>query len=106
MSVTPTRRDVTRALRARRYRQKMKSNDFNAGVMVEPVFDAPGAAVITTDRAVIPTDRTPISTPEMCALAARLSNGLVSHEDLQLADKLIMALVDGLPPDSMIDLTD
>jgi hypothetical protein len=40
----------------------------------------------------------------MCALAAKLSDGRTSREDLQLADKLIMALVDRLPPDSTIHI--
>jgi hypothetical protein len=64
----------------------MKSNDFNASVTVEPVFDAPGATVITTGR-------TAISTPEMYALAARVGDGGASREDLQLAERLVMALV-------------
>jgi len=45
-----------------------------------------------------------ISTPEMCGLAGRLSSGRVTLADLQLAEKLIMALVNRLPPDSTIDI--
>jgi hypothetical protein len=45
-----------------------------------------------------------IGTPDLCTLAARLSTGTVTAADLQLADRLIMALVNSLPPDSTIDL--
>jgi hypothetical protein len=69
-------KDVTGALRARRYRQKMKSNDFNGSVTVDAVFDA---ATVT------------VSTPEMCALAARVGDGRASPEDLRMAERLIMA---------------
>jgi hypothetical protein len=92
-SVTPLRlKDVMGALRARRYRAKKNGSDINASVTVEPDFDT--------------TTVTAISTPQMCALAARLSDGRATPGDLRLADKLIMALVDRLPPDSTIQLTD
>jgi hypothetical protein len=53
-SVTPFRlKDVTGALRARRYRRRQKANRINAGVTV--------------------------STPEMCALAARLGSRRCSN---------------------------
>jgi hypothetical protein len=45
-----------------------------------------------------------ISTPEMCALAARLGDGRASRKDLRLAERLILHLVDRLPPDSVIDV--
>src|SRR5437870_590925 len=94
-SVAPIRRqDVTGALRARRY-QKLNSNDFKASVTVEPVFDAATARGVTA-----------VSTVQMCALAARISDGRASREDWRLAERLIMALVDRLPPDSSIQLAD
>jgi len=40
----------------------------------------------------------------MCALAARIGDGRATPGDLKLAERLIMALVDRLPPDSTIDL--
>jgi hypothetical protein len=85
--VRPVRfKDVTGALRARRYRQRRKVNETKAGVTV----DAPGV--------------TAISTPEMCALAARVGDGRASREDLRMAERLIMNLVDRLPPDSVLDV--
>jgi hypothetical protein len=79
-------KDVTGALRARRYRARRKINEVNAAVTV----DAP--------------PRHAISTAQMCGLAARLSDGRASPDDLRMADKLIMALVDRLPPDSVLDI--
>jgi hypothetical protein len=38
----------------------------------------------------------------MCALAARIGDGGASRDDLQMAERLIMALVDRLPADSEI----
>ena len=38
------------------------------------------------------------TTPEMCFLASRLEAGAVTAAELKLADKLVMALVDRLPP--------
>jgi hypothetical protein len=84
MSVTAIRQDMTGALRARRYRQRQKAKK----------------AAVTIGA---PTRHT-ISTPEMCGLAARLSDGRATPDDLRLADRLIMALVDRLPRDSTIDL--
>ena len=81
-------KDVTGALRARRYRAKKIGSDIKAGVTVEPDSDAPTVTVI--------------STPEMCALAARLGDGRALRHDLPIAEWLIMALVDRLPPDSAI----
>jgi hypothetical protein len=69
-------KDVTGALRARRYRRRQKANGINPGVAV--------------------------TTPEMCALAARLGDGRATPGDLKLAERLIMALVNRLPPDSGI----
>ena len=87
-------KDVTGALRARRYRQRKNGSKTNAGVTV----DAHAVTVITK------VATTAISTPEMCALAARIGDGRASREDLQLAERLIMALVDRLPPDMSIDI--
>jgi hypothetical protein len=70
-------KDVTGALRARRYRRR-KVNESKAGVTV--------------------------STPEMCALAARLGDHRATPGDLKLAERLIMALVDRLPADSIINV--
>jgi hypothetical protein len=42
----------------------------------------------------------------MCSLAARLGHGRASREDLQMAERLIMALVDRLPPNSAIMVAD
>ena len=60
-------RDVTGALRSRRYRRRQKANRFKAGVTV--------------------------STPDMCALAARLEAGAATAAEQYLAGRLIMALV-------------
>jgi hypothetical protein len=38
------------------------------------------------------------TTPEMCFLASRLEAGAVTAAELKLAAKLVMALVDRLPP--------
>jgi hypothetical protein len=87
-------KDVTGALRARRYRERKNANKTNASVTV----DAHAVTAITT------VATTAISTPEMCAFAARLGDGRASREDLQLAERLIMELVDRLPPDSTIEI--
>jgi hypothetical protein len=62
----------------RRYRARQKANGAKAGVTV--------------------------STPEMCALAARVGDGRATLEDCKLAERLIMRLVDSLPPDSVLKL--
>jgi hypothetical protein len=86
-SVTPFRlKDVTGALRARRYRSRKKSNEINTNVTV----DAPAGRLI--------------SASEMCSPAARVSSGRVTVEDLQLAERTIIAPVDRLPPDSSISV--
>ena len=90
MSVTLRRHDVTGALRSRRYRHRKNGNEIKPDVTVEPVFDV---ATVTV-----------ISTPEMCSLAARIGDGRASHKDLQLAERLIMQLVDRLPADSTIEV--
>jgi hypothetical protein len=90
MSTTTTilrAKDVTAPLRSRRYRRKKNGNETKTNVTVRA-------------RA-----RVTVSTPEMCALAARLSDGRASPGDLQLAERVIMALVDRLPPDSAIEVT-
>jgi hypothetical protein len=79
-------KDVTGAIRARRYRERRKLNETNTAVTVDA------------------RSRHAITTAQMCALAARLSDGRASRDDLQLADRLIMALVDRLPPDSILEL--
>jgi len=73
-------KDVTGALRSRRYRRRQNSNESKAGVTV--------------------------TTPEMCRLASRLEGDTVTAAELQLAGGLIMALVlvDRLPADSVIDV--
>jgi hypothetical protein len=73
----PKSKDVTGALRARRYRRR-KGNEIKPGVTV--------------------------STPEMCALSARVGAGMATAAELKLAERLIMALVDRLPPDSSIEV--
>jgi hypothetical protein len=40
----------------------------------------------------------------MCALAARLTDGRATAEDLQLADRLLLHLVLMLPRDSLIEV--
>jgi hypothetical protein len=45
-----------------------------------------------------------ISTSEMCSPATRVSSGYVTVEDLQLAERIIIALVDRLRPDSSISV--
>jgi hypothetical protein len=77
-------KDVTAPLRARRYRQKKNRKETNANVTVRP------------DLGVT------VSTPEMGALAARLSDGRATIADLRLAERIIMTFVDKLPPDSTI----
>jgi hypothetical protein len=79
-------KDVTGAMRARRYRQRRKAKETMATVTV----DALGV--------------TAISTPEMCALAARLGDGRASYDDMRRAERLIMALVDRLQPNSVLDV--
>jgi hypothetical protein len=71
-------KDVTAPLRMRRYRQRQKANGAKAGVTV--------------------------TTIDMCSLAARLTDGRASPGDLLMAERLIMALVDRLPPDSSIEV--
>jgi hypothetical protein len=86
-TVMPFRRtDVTGAMRARRYRQRKNGNETKASVTV----DAHGITVITTVA--------------MCALAARLGDERATAADLQIAERLIMALVDRQPPDSVFDI--
>jgi hypothetical protein len=70
-------KDVTGALRARRYRQK-KASEINPVVTV--------------------------TTEEMCGLAGRLGAGRATVEDLHLAERLLLALMQLLPPDSAIDI--
>ena len=60
-------------------------------------LDAPDVTAITPGG-------TAITTIAMCTLAARLGDGRASRDDLQLAERLIMALVDRLPADSAIDI--
>jgi hypothetical protein len=79
-------KDVTAPLRSRRYRRKKNGNETKTNVTVRA-------------RA-----RVTVSTPEMCALAARLGDGRATPGDLQLAERLIMALVDRLPPDSTLNV--
>jgi hypothetical protein len=71
-------KDVTGALRSRRYRRRQNSNESKAGVTV--------------------------TTSEMCALAARLGDGRANPGDLKLAERLIVALVDRLAADSAIEV--
>jgi hypothetical protein len=69
---------VTGALRVRRHRAKKKLSGTNA------VFTVAGGPPA-------------ITTPEMCALAARVGDGRATPGDLELAERLIMALMDRLP---------
>jgi hypothetical protein len=86
-------KDVTGALRARRYRQRKSRNETNAGVTVD-------AQAVTAITKVV----TAISTPDMCALAARLGDGRASRDDMRMAERLIMPLVNRLPADSVLDI--
>jgi hypothetical protein len=89
-NVMPLRpRDRTNADRQRRFRNKIKA------AVTPPERQSVTAAALTV---------TVIGTPEMCALAARLTSGTITLNDLRLADKLIMALVDRLPPNSTVEL--
>jgi hypothetical protein len=82
-SVTVLRpRDRTAAERSKRYRRKRK---------VVPAAIAPGGVTIDT--------------AEMIALSVRLEAGTVTHDDLQMASRLVTALAMTLPPDSAIALT-
>ena len=72
------------------------AHDVKASVTVASEIDAHAVTVITK------VATTAISTPEMCALAARLGDGRPSRDDLQVAERLIMAPVDRLPPDSQV----
>jgi len=73
------RPDPTNALRQRRFRERRKLAKSVTGTVT-------------------------VSTPDMCALAARIGDGRASRDDMRLAERLIMALVDRLPPDSTIEL--
>jgi hypothetical protein len=79
-------KDVTGALRARRYRHRRRQQKNGSENKV--------GVTVGADR------RVTVSTIEMCALAARLGDGRASPGDLKLAERLIMALVDRLPADS------
>lgn len=84
-------KDTTTAQRMRRYRQRKKAKR-----------DRPNPAPsVTLDRNVAVT----ISTPEMCSLAARLTDGRATPGDLVVAEQLIMELVARLPRDGSIALT-
>jgi hypothetical protein len=86
MAVTARKKDPTSDLRVRRHRAKQKLNG--------------GKAVLTVAR----RGAQAISTPEMCSLAARVGDGRATPGDLQMAERLIMALVDRLPPDSTLNV--
>jgi hypothetical protein len=79
--------DMTVALRMRRYRQRKNGKKNNAEVTV----DTPASVTI--------------STVEMCGLAARLSDGSASPDDLKLADKLMVAFAMQFPPDSTVTIS-
>ncbi len=79
-------RDRTNAERQRRFRERRRR-----------------AAAVTVD-APARNGAVTVSTADMCRLGARLRSGTVTADDLRLADKLIMALVNSLPPDSSIDI--
>jgi hypothetical protein len=79
-----TVRDVTGALRSRRYRTRKSGNEINASVTVN------GKS---------------IDTIAMCALAGRLSAGRVTVEDLDIASRLITHLVYRLPENAVLDVT-
>jgi hypothetical protein len=70
-------KDVTGALRARRYRRN-KVNESKAGVTV--------------------------TTADMAGLAGRLATERATDEDLALAGRLVIELMRRLPPDSSIDV--
>jgi len=79
-------KDPTAALRMRRYRQRKNDNENNTDVTVS------SAASVT------------LSTADMCGLAARLSGGRASREDLQLADRIVTAFAMQFPPDSVVTI--
>jgi hypothetical protein len=74
-------KDRTSAERSRRYRRNKKA-----------------AATAATQQGVT------VSTVDMCALSARLAAGRVTVDDLQIAGRLIWALVHLLPADSSLTL--
>jgi hypothetical protein len=78
--------DVTAALRMRRYRERKNNNENKASVTVDAA------------------DSLTISTAQMAGLAARLGDGRASRQDMELADKVIMAFVMSLPPDSVVEI--
>jgi len=64
----------------------------DVGSLGTPRLPAGPAQVKRDRRRRVPT------TPEMCFLASRLEAGAVTAAELKLAAKLVMALVDRLPP--------
>lgn len=78
-------KDSTSAERSRRYRRRRKARR-----------DAAQAATAANTVAV--------TTSTMAALAGRLSAGSVTAADLELAGRLVLALVQLLPPDGAIGL--
>jgi hypothetical protein len=86
MPLALRRRGVTAPLKSRRYREKKNGKEAKATVTVR----RPG--VVT------------IGTPETCSLAARLTDGPATAEDLRMAERLIMELVFRLPRDSSLDV--
>src|SRR5262249_29220868 len=72
-------KDVTAALRARRYRRSKKTKDINSGVTVE---DDGGRVV---------------NAVEMCELAGRIVTDRATDDDREMAGRLILELVRRLP---------
>jgi hypothetical protein len=90
-------KDRTNAERQRRYRANRRETTVTRTV-TEPERNGVTAATQPERNGVS------IATWEMCALAARLTDGRATAEDLQLADRLLLHLVLMLPRDSLIEV--
>ncbi len=55
-------------------------------------------AIMTPASAAAEQAGVTVTTPEMCALAGRVGDGQATPGDLELAERLIMALMDRLEP--------
>jgi len=95
-------RDPTSALRSKRYRRARKQGAGRDGRASKR--DGKRAPDGQGEKQNKIKPGVTVTTPEMCALAARIGDGRATPGDLKLAERLIMALVDRLPPDSTIDL--
>jgi hypothetical protein len=88
MNVTPIRKDMTGAARARRYRAKKNGSNSNGRVTVDTEVDP--ASIVT------------VNTVTVCGLASRVGAGEASRDELLLAERLLMHLVLMSPEESDI----